>query len=794
MRPLASRLALILPALLLLPAPGALRPAAASPQASHTAPSSRHTQPSHQASSLSGVVVDSSGGVIPGALVRWRGADGEQTTVTDAQGRFTLPQPVAATGTLTVVIGGFAPARLSVGPSSAPLRIVLEPLSLTETVTVQGDAPRTAASTRSGIPARDVPQSMTLISRDLIADQAMDGMADVVAYVPGVGMAQGEGHRDAPIFRGNTSTSDFFVDGLRDDTQYVRDLYNVERIEVLKGPNGLLFGRGGIGGVINRVTRRADWSEPRELSLQIGSWSNRRVTADLGHAFGASAAARITGMYENSDSYRDTVGVERLGVNPTTIFALGPATTLQVGYEFFHDERTTDRGVPSFGGRPLETDPSTFFGSATLNRSEVTVHALSSSIEHRLTSRLRLRNQTRYADYDKFYRNVLPGAVDAARTTVALTAYDSSTDRRNFFNQTDLVLEQQTGRVGHRVLAGLELGRQATANLRRTGYFTSLGPAVTTAYTPLANPLTSLPVEFRSSPSDANNDGTATTAAIYVQDQVAVSSSVQAIVGLRYDRFTVDMLDRRNGATLTGDDHLISPQLGIVYKPAIPVSLYASYARSSLPRAGEQLASLSPTTQALDPETFRNYEVGAKWDAASTLSVTTAVYRLVHGNVLVRDPNDATVSHLVDGARTTGYEIEISGRVAPPWTVHGGYAYQDAEIVESDSPSRPVGARLGQVPRHTFALWNRYDPSPTWGVGLGVISRSDSYVATDNAVVLPGFTRVDAALFLRLTSQLRAQVNVENLFDTRYYWAAHSNNNIAPGSPRALRVTLSAGF
>jgi catecholate siderophore receptor len=286
----------------------------------------------------------------------------------------------------------------------------------------------------------------------------------------------------------------------------------------------------------------------------------------------------------------------------------------------------------------------------------------------------------------------------------------------------------------------------------------------------------------------------ATTAAVYVQDQVQLSPQLQAIVGARYDTFHVDLLDHRTAAEFRGDDGLVSPRAALVYKPIVPVSTYVSYTLAYLPRAGEQLASLSLSNQALEPESFRNYEVGAKWEINQQVSFTTAVYRLDHGNVVVRDPVDPTVSHLVDAERTTGVELELSGQLTPAWTVQGGYAYQDGEITASLSSTVRAGARLPQVPRHSFSLWNKYDLSARWAVGLGVTSQSDRFVATDNTVVLPAYSRTDAAVFFTVTDGIRAHVNLENVFDERYFWSAHNNNNIAPGSPRAVRVALTTRF
>ncbi len=264
------------------------------------------------------------------------------------------------------------------------------------------------------------------------------------------------------------------MDGLRDDVQYFRDLYNVERVEALKGPNAMIFGRGGAGGVVNRATRQADWSRTREATLQAGSFGNRRATFDAGNRLGNTAAARATAVYENSDSYRDGVSLERYGVNPTVAFVPGAGTVLRAGYEYFHDERTADRGVPSLGDRPFPTAASAFFGDSSQSTARATVHAVSLGVDHRVGASVGLRNRTRIASYDKFYQNVYAGgAVSDDGSAVPLAAYNNATGRTNLFNQTDLTIQSRTGPVRHTIVAGAEFGRQETDNFRNTGYFAS---------------------------------------------------------------------------------------------------------------------------------------------------------------------------------------------------------------------------------------------------------------------------------------------------------------------------------
>src|SRR5690606_11120089 len=332
-------------------------------------------------------------------------------------------------------------------------------------------ASRTTTATRTATPLRDVPQPVTDVPRAVIDDQAMGSLADVVRFTPGVMMAQGEGNRDQAVFRGISSTANFFVDGIRDDVAYYRDLYNIERVEVLKGPNAMIFGRGATGGVINRVTRQPQWTNIGEATLRLGSWKERRVTADFGRPLSDTAAFRITGVYEKSEGHRDFFELERYGINPTFAFRAGDRTLVRIGYEHFKDERTADRGVPSFGGRPVDVDPSTFFGNPDLSETWARVDALDAVVEHDFGNGLLLGNHTRWASYDKFYQNVFPGAVNAAGTMVSIAAYNNRTDRTNFFNQTDLRYRATTGSIAHALLVGAEIGRQTSDNFRNSGFF-----------------------------------------------------------------------------------------------------------------------------------------------------------------------------------------------------------------------------------------------------------------------------------------------------------------------------------
>jgi catecholate siderophore receptor len=675
------------------------------------------------------------------------------------------------------------------------------------TVTVTGEfeqgyqAKRSAAATKTDTPLLDVPQSITVITGKEVQDRSAQGVAEALRYVPGVSFAQGEGNRETPIIRGISSTGDFFIDGIRDDVQYYRDLYNIDRVEVFKGPNAMIFGRGATGGLINRVSKVPEWQPMSAGSLTLGSYENKRATIDLNRPLSEDVAGRITAMYENSGSYRNGVALERSGINPTLAWRSG-ATRVDLSYEHFRDNRVADRGISSYQGRPVDTDPSTFFGNAEKSPTWTKLDALTVAVQHEFQGGLLLKNRTRIADQDKFYQNVFPGAVSTNGTTVAINAYNNAMSRKNVFNQTDLVYKLVAGGVKHTLLAGAELGQQDTSNFRNTGFFAG---GATSVSVPLSNPTTNAPVTFAQSATDADNAGKTKVAAMYVQDQIELSKQFLVVAGLRYDRFQVDFTNNRNGQQLNTNDSPVSPRLGVIYKPAESMSLYANYSLAFQPRAGDQLSSLTVTNAVLEPEKFKNYEIGAKWDVNPALSTTAAIYRLDRTNVIVLDPTDPTNTRtmLSDGQRSEGVELGVTGQVKPAWSVSGGYTYADARFLADTSATLRAAARVGQVPRHTFALWNRYDFSRQWGAGLGVIHRTSMLAANELTpiaanpipnVELRGYTRVDAALFFNLTNNLSLQANVENLLDKKYFANANSNTNITPGSPRSVRVALNALF
>lgn len=746
---------------------------------------------------LRGRILDPAGAPVVGAriTVSREGLASVITTASDKAGEFSLALD-PGDYTLQVRTQGFLEVSrtLTLKESGAEsIEIVLQIAAQRDTVTVSDPdsyrAPLITSGTKTLTPLRDVPQSITVVTREQIKDQQMLSISDVVRYVPGVVAHQGENNRDQIIFRGNSSSADFFLNGVRDDVQYYRDLYNLDRVEVLRGPNAMIFGRGGGGGIINRVTKEAGFTQLREISLLAGSFNNKRITADFNQPFNDKVAIRGNVMYENSKSFRNRVDLERYGINPTLTFAPTKQTRFTFSYERFGDTRVADRGISSFQGRPLDVDISTFFGNPDDSHVRAYVNLGTAAIEHQAT-KWSIRNRIQFGDYDRYYQNYVPGVVNADRTQVAITAYNNTTQRRNVFNQTDVTYAARTGGIRHTFLGGAEFGRQATENFRNTGFFNN---TTTTFSAPLSNPTISIPVTYRQSATDADNHLRTYIAATYFQDQIELSRYVQVVSGVRVDRFDLRFFNDRNTDRLSRVDNLVSPRAGIIFKPVTELSIYGNYSVSYLPSSGDQFSSLTTITQQVKPEKFSNYEAGVKWDLKRSLALTTAVFRLDRTNTRSTDPNDPTRIVQTGSQRTNGFEFGLSGIITRAWRIAGGYAYQDAFVTSATIAAR-AGARVAQVPHHNFSLWNNYQIISRLGAGLGIIHRSDMFATIDNTIVLPSYTRADLAVFYSITERLRLQMNVENLLDKKYFVNADSNTNISPGYPRAIRVGLTVRF
>jgi catecholate siderophore receptor len=666
----------------------------------------------------------------------------------------------------------------------------------------------TSVATKVNTPLVNIPQSLSIITKEFIADNAFQNITDATRYVPGVAVHQGEGNRDELIIRGVDSSANFFVNGFRDDVQYFRDFYNAQSIEILKGPSAITFGRASGGGLLNRTLKEADGQKVYEATVQSGSWLDRRATVDVGQAVNENFAARLNMMYEASDGFRSYNWLERYGVNPTFTYKLGGDTKLRFSYEYFHDNRTADRGNPSQATSPTGStrqnpgypfapggDLQAFYGNPFLNVAVANVHTWMGFIEHDFGNGLTMKNGTYYAEFDKFYQNVYPGngplagAVNTSVTAFNRAAYNNTTDRNNLFNQTDFFYKVFTGPFYHSIAFGTEFGQQTGISRRNTGFF----PNNTT--TEVDNPFS--PgyfgnINFLHIPSDANSRYRLDLTSGYMRDTIDLAPWLQVIGASRYDRFDESALDLNSGLLRKLDNDFISPAGAVILKPAQNMSFYTSYMVSYLPASGDQFSALSDGTVILKPQKFTNEEVGFKWNIAPRLLYTAAVYNLDRENVPLPDPNNPGFFILSGKNRIRGFESELKGFVTDAWQSWMGYAYTDARVTSDTSATILPGNRIQLVPYHQFSWWNKYQFTSVWAASLGIIYFSDSFASSDDTVVLPGYVRFDAGVFATIDEHWKAQLNVENLFNTGYWATADGNNNISPGQGRTIRVKLTA--
>ncbi len=653
----------------------------------------------------------------------------------------------------------------------------------------------TTSGTKTNTPILNVPQAISVVTEQQLRDQQILSIADLVRYIPGVSAGQGEGHRDQITLRGNNSTADFFVDGLRDDVQYFRSFYNIERVEVHKGPNAMVFGRGGGGGVLNRVSKGALVDQNLVAgTVSLNSFGGWYAATDVNAPIG-SAALRVNGFYESLENHRDAYDGHRLGINPVVGAEIGDGVKVQLGYEYARDSRTVDRGIPSLGGRPISGFRDEFFGVEGVNQSGLTAHILRFRGEAKLSQGLTLSTQALYGDYDKAYTNVFAASAVSAGL-VSFEAYRDPTSRRNFIGQTNLEWRGSTGGIDHLLLIGAEYTSQQTGNERINGFFDGVPVAQTSSDRRRVNgialtfPLAIPAVTFR---AGAGNRSVATDlkqVSFYVQDQISFGDKVDLIAGLRYDNLDLGFTNRATSTSFSRADNLWSPRAGLVFKPVPNASLYISYAKSYLPQSGDQFLTLDATLANLKPETFDNYEAGAKWDIKPGLTATVAVYRLDRANTRAT-VNNITVT--TGAQRTRGVEIGLTGNITTNWQVALGYANTKAQITQTTTAA-PAGRAIGQVPRHQFSLWNRFDLSERLGLGVGLYRQTKSFTSISNSTVLPAYTRLDAAVFFKLSDKIDAQINVENLTDSGYFPVAHNDNNISTGAPINARFTVNVKF
>lgn len=657
-------------------------------------------------------------------------------------------------------------------------------------------------SLKAPTPVIDVPQSLSLFSAEEIILRGFTSISQIVNYTPGVNNSQGEGHRDAIVFRGVRSTADFFIDGVRDDVQYYRPLYNLEQVEILRGPNALLFGRGGTGGVLNRVTKKGVIGESfNTAQASVDTFGAFGFQVDSNFDAGDKAAFRINAMYESLNNHRDFYDGDRFGINPTAKFLVGENTTVDVSYEYIDHERFIDRGIPTGAdGRPVEAFEDIVFGDPEVNTTTLQAHLFRAAVQHEFSDSLKANFNAFYGDYDKFYGNFYASGYDQVNTPdrVTLDGYEDETQRKNLILSSNLVGEGVTGEIGHTVIAGVEYINTSSDQFRFNSFFdtTSDDNEVFLIERPL-NLRGSVGVNANGFATindftvDLNDDTRVDidVFSAYIQDQIEVADWLDVVVGGRYDRFEIEVFNVPANDTRTRTDDRVSPRFGLILKPQENVSIYASYSESFLPRSGEQFANINGNNNQLDPNTFTNLEAGIKWDIEDRISITAAVFEIEQSSPQVAD-NDPETLDVIDST-IEGFEIQITGQLTDRWFISAGYSYLDGEQVNRSGPS---GLRPRELPENMLSIWNNFKVTEKFGVGVGMTYQDESFINNGNTAVLPSYTRFDAAAYYDLSEDIRLQVNIENLTDKLYFPNSHSTHQATVAPPLNARFAVNARF
>ena len=643
---------------------------------------------------------------------------------------------------------------------------------------------------KTPVPIIDVPQTLSIVTDEDIRKQGFRELGDIVRYTPGVNTSQGEGHRDSIVFRGVRSTADFYLDGVRDDVQYYRSLYNLEQVEILRGPNALLFGRGGTGGIINRVTKKAVLGDAfGSFDMGADTFGAFDFAVDYNVQTGENSALRINFHSDTLENHRDYYDGDRYGFNPTLRVQLSPQTTLYLSYEHADHERFIDRGVPTLNGEPVEAFEEIVFGDTDTNLTTLRADIYRANISHEFSDTQKGNFVIQYSDFAKMYKNYYASGYSGGNTFTA-DGYKDPTERTNLIISGNVVNEFQTGSVKHTLLVGAEIIDTENENFRYNTFF------ITTEDDNEVFNITR-PINFGVNAAGVRtyNDFTADlksktasdieVTSFYIQDQIDVSDNFKIMLGGRFDSFDITVRDIKNGTSETREDEEVSPRAGLIFKPQENLSLYVSYSESFLPRSGEQFKSLSSSSARLDPDVFESTEIGVKWDIRDNLSFTVSYFDSEQTQA-VRDSDTGENSEIV-GLQVDGIELELKGQVSDKLYLALGYSDLDGETGKGGEPR--------EIPEQTASLWATYQVNDNFGLGFGITHQGESNIKNDKlGLILPDYTRVDFAAYYDISEDLSLQLNVENITDELYFPHSHSTHQASVGEPLNARFSLRRKF
>ncbi|WP_447500195.1 TonB-dependent receptor [Acinetobacter oleivorans] len=652
-----------------------------------------------------------------------------------------------------------------------------------------------STATKGLMQLKDVPQIVNVVPKQVLREQTVTSMQGALQNVAGLSFSVGDGQRDQVIIRGFSAITDNYVDGIRDDALYFRDMSNVERIEVLKGPASVLYGRGSAGGLVNKINKKPMDESLREVSLIGGTTGQRRAEVDVNEKVAENVKVRLTGAVEDSDGYRDQAFLKRQAVAPSLQWDISDKTKLLIQADYLHDDRLADQGFPTdpITGKPVKTNPKTFYGA--LNGKEVgdvdtEISSQTISLDHEFNDNLKYHGAVRHYNYSLDRQYSVDSHQDSAKNKLPSDQIQLIQNKR-LRNEDGVYVQQElsslfnTGFLKHNTLIGAEYSKQHKDEL-----VWSKARQITNIFNPELENWAPLDTSVA---AETNNSNTFENYGIYLQDLMTVTDQLKVLVGLRYDNLSQDRNNKVKSQILNRTDNTYSPRIGVVYQPVSNISLYTSYNRSFQPLADSFV--LYKNSADLSPTKTENIEVGAKWDVNDQLNVTLALFEMSQTNIQNQDPNDPKgLSAILAGEqKTKGVELSLTGQLTDQLSVLAGYSYMDGKIEKSTIGF--TGNHSALTPNNTANLWVKYQINDHWYAAVGGRGESSRFSAPDNKNVLPGYAVVNAALGYQ-SERYDVNLNLNNLFDRNYFVSGHSgaNDSNMMGDPLNAQIALRYRF
>lgn len=666
--------------------------------------------------------------------------------------------------------------------------VELDSLTVVGEYTDDGYKSERSASSKYVTPLLDTPQTVSVVPEKVIEEQNALSLRRVLSNVSGITFDAGEGgggSGDKINIRGFSANANIKEDGLRDSSQNNRtDLFNIERVEVIKGPSSAFGGAGTTGGVINMISKTPKNDSFVDGSLGVGTDDYRRLTVDANQpldSIGHDSALRVNLMaHKNDVPGRDDIGRERWGIAPSLKLGLSEDTRATLSYLYQKDDNLPDYGLPAEDGKILSgVDHEAYYGWRNLDKEKIESNMATLKLEHDFNNDTRLENRTRYTH---LHRDTTISAAHVDREGLAPgrylpagpQAYRRDVTTKMWINQTHLSTHFSTGNLDHKLLVGAEVSREtydrAASNLGLGGAH----PYPSGGYD-LSNPPGHWDGNTTFTPRGAT-EATLKNQAIYAFDTISFNPQWDLSLGLRHDWINGETINKDSGERLSTRDKELSGRAGLVYKPTQNGRVYLAYGTSFTPSA-ENLATSGGLPRGnggekLSPEKSKTWELGTKWEFMDrTLGLEGSLFRVDKDNVREQDANNDL--RLAGKQRVQGVELGVTGQLTDAWAVYANYTYLDSETRQSIADPQtngrdPEGHPLGNTPKNSFSMWSTYDITQDFQVGYGARYVGERQVASDVAGTVDSYWVHDAMLAYRITDNLSAQLNVDNLFDKEY--------------------------